>query len=318
MEPSDEDDQATILEDNEVNLDTNINQNKGRSKKGRRRKHIEQSQANVKLFKNSNLSYFNYKNKKMQPKKFKDFDCLCPMKCVQKVLLQQRRVDFENFWKIGDYTAQNAYIAALVNEIPVKRRYAGTNSNHFKKQFSRKYTLNNIHVCRKMFCETLNISTCRVNTALKKIHGRAPLLDQRGLKSGGLNKISDEKLKIIKDHIDKIPKYKSHYCREQSTFQYLLLDMTLDKMYAAYKEENITEPVSFSSYKRFFYDNFNLKFKSLKKDTCNTCDSLNVQITNEANPIKKQELILKHTEHLNSAENAQKSLKNRFGKIKKM
>jgi len=97
------------------------------------------------------------------------------------------------------------------------------------------------------------------------------------LKNSGLNKISDEKLKIIKDHIDKIPKYNSHYCREQSTFDYLPLEMTLDKIYAVYKEENLIESVSLSSYKRFFYDNFNLKFKSLKKETCNTCGSLIVQ-----------------------------------------
>lgn len=85
--------------------------------------------------------------------------------------------------------------------------------------------------------------------------------------------------------------------------------MTLEKMYAAYKEENMTESVSFSSYKRFFDDNFNLKFKSFKKDTCNTCNSLNVQINNETNAIKKQELTTKYHEHLNLAENAQASLK---------
>ncbi|KAL4083711.1 hypothetical protein QTP88_029027 [Uroleucon formosanum] len=282
VEPSDDDDQATVpddCEDQDVTvpdgdevINTDINQNiySGRPKKGKKRKYTEQSRANIKLLKNSNLSYYNYKNKKIDPKKFKDFDCVCPMKCVQKVSLEQRKLEFDNFWKIGEYTAQNAYIAALVNEIPIKRR---------------------------------------INTALKKIHGRAPLLDQRGVKNGGLNKIHDEKLKIIKEHIDKIPKYKSHYCREQSSFQYLPLEMTLEKMYAAYKEENMTESVSFSSYKRFFYDNFNLKFKSLKKDTCNTCDTLNVQINNETNAIKKQELTTKHNEHLNLAENAQASLK---------
>jgi len=93
------------------------------------------------------------------------------------------------------------------------------------------------------------------------------------VKNGGLNKISDEKLKIIKDHINKIPKYKFYYCSEQSTSQYFPLEMTLDKIYATYKEENLTEAVSFSSYKRFFYDHINLKFRSSKKDTCNTCDS---------------------------------------------
>lgn len=169
MEPSDDDDQATVLEDDEdqvvtvpdrdevINTDNNQNIYNGRPKKVRKRKHTEQSRANIKLLKNSNLSYYNYKNKKINPKSFKDFDRVRPMKCVQKVSLEQRKLEFANFWKIGEYMAQNAYIATLVNELPVKRRYIGTNSTHFKKQFSRKYNLNNIHVCRKMFCETLNV-----------------------------------------------------------------------------------------------------------------------------------------------------------------
>lgn len=46
--------------------------------------------------------------------------------------------------------------------------------------------------------------------------------------------------------------------------------------------------------------------KSLKEVTCNTCDSLKVQINNEVNVIKKkQELTFKHIEHLNLVENAQ-------------
>lgn len=317
VEPSDEDEQVTnILEDDQVSTHSSeINQNSdGRPKKGRKRKHILQSCSNIKALNNSNLGYYNYKNIKVNLKKFKDNYCTCPFKCSQNISLNKTKESFKNFWKLGEYTAQNAYIATLVHELPVKRRYSHKNS-HFRRQYTRKYNLDNTHVCRKMFCETLHISTFRVNTALKKIHGRSPILDQRGLKNGGFNKITEEKLKIIKDQINKIPKYTSHYCREQSSFQYLPPEMTIEKMYAAYKEEE-NEPVSFSTYKRYFYNCFNLKFKTLKKDTCNTCDSLKVQINNEQNMIKKQELSVKHTEHLNLAENAQASLKIDLDKAK--
>lgn len=157
-----------------------------------------------------------------------------------------------------------------------------------------------------MFCETLNISTFRVNTALKKILARSPILDQRGLKNGDFNKMSVEKFKVVKNQINKIPNYTSHYCREQSDFQYLPPEMTIEKMYTAYKEEE-NEPISFSTYKLYFYNNFHLKFKFLKKYTCHTCDSLKVQINNELNVIKKQKLTL--TEHLRLAENTQALLK---------
>lgn len=75
MELSDDDDQATVPDDDEdqdvtvpdgdevINTDINQNIYSGRPKKGRKRKLTEQSRANIKLLKNSNLSY-NYKKKK--------------------------------------------------------------------------------------------------------------------------------------------------------------------------------------------------------------------------------------------------------------
>lgn len=41
-------------------------------------------------------------------------------------------------------------------------------------------------------------------------------------------------------------------------------------MYEAYIKD--VEPVSISTYRRTFLTKFNLKFKALKKDTCNACD----------------------------------------------
>lgn len=154
-----------------------------------------------------------------------------------------------------------------------------------------------------MFCHTLSISTCRVNTALKKVHNRQPLTDQRGLQQGGHNKLPNEKIQTVIDQINKIPRYKSHYCRKTSESAYLPPDMTLVKMYNKYKEEE-TFPVSFSSYKRIFYDKFNLKFKSLEKDTCNICDRFKISIDNELNNEKRAALQSEHNKHLSLAEDA--------------
>jgi len=137
VEPTDEDEQVSTHS-------SEINQNNGgRPKKGRKRKHIHQSRSNIKVLKNSNLGYYNQKNIKVIPKKFKDYDCKCPMKCPQKIPLNKRKEHFENFWKLSEYTAQNAYIATLVHELPVKRRYGSSNNSNFSKQFTRKYNLNN-------------------------------------------------------------------------------------------------------------------------------------------------------------------------------
>jgi len=70
-----------------------INQNNGgRPKKGRKRKHIHQSRSNIKVLKNSNLGYYNHKNIKVIPKTFKDYNCTCPLKYSQKISLNKELV----------------------------------------------------------------------------------------------------------------------------------------------------------------------------------------------------------------------------------
>ncbi|CAH1107459.1 unnamed protein product [Psylliodes chrysocephalus] len=141
--------------------------------------------------------------------------------------------------------------------------------------------------------------------ALKKFHGRAALVDQRGIKQDGKNKTSEEKVEEVINQINKIPTYISHYSRKKTDAKFLPPDVTLSKMYEMYSQE-IENSVSITTYKKIFYSNFNLRTKTLKKDTCNICDSLKMQIDNEKIDEKKQELTEKHRKHIEEAENAQR------------
>ncbi|KAF9822906.1 hypothetical protein SFRURICE_010435, partial [Spodoptera frugiperda] len=173
---------------------------------------------------------------------------------------------FESFYKLENYNTQNMFIAANVKEADVKRRM--TNSN-MKKKFSRKYLLDKVEVCRDLFVKTLGISTKRVNTALIKMRSQ-DFIDRRGSKSGGKNKCSDEIVSQVRCHINSLPKYKSHYRRSERETEYLMPDMTLDKMYDLYCEHiGEAEKVSKAMYSKLFYKHFNLKRAPLKKDTCN-------------------------------------------------
>jgi methyltransferase-like protein len=79
-----------------------------------------------------------------------------------------------------------------------------------------------------------------------------------------MNKISKDKRQEIINQINQIPKYKSHYRRqENSDTEFLPPEMTLSLMYRKYAEE-VQNPVRFATYKRIFYTNFNLKFKTKK------------------------------------------------------
>lgn len=117
---------------------------------------------------------------------------------------------------------------------------------------------------RNQFVNTLKISTKRIHTALKKLKSDS-IVDKRG-QHGGYNAISDNKLKKIIEHIQKIPKYKSHYRREQlgDAAYYLESHMTIQKMHYIYKQET-EDPVGYEKYKQVFYSHFNFKRKPLKK-----------------------------------------------------
>lgn len=74
------------------------------------------------------------------------------------------------------------------------------------------------------------------------------------------------------EQINKIPKYMSHYCRNETSTMFLPSHLSLAKLYDIYKNE-IENSVTFSIYKRIFYNKFNMMFKVPQKDTCQICNN---------------------------------------------
>lgn len=68
--------------------------------------------------------------------------------------------------------------------------------------------------------------------------------------------------------------------------------------------------------KRIFYTRFNLRCKSLKKDTCNICDSFAIKIKNCITEETKNELIEKRDRHLKSAEELRAQMNSDIQKAK--
>lgn len=82
-----------------------------------------------------------------------------------------------------------------------------------------------------------------------------------------------------------MPKYESHYRREKNgDRQYLQPGMTYQKLFELYLSEfkdaygESKKSVSYNTFKTVFFKKFNLTCKALKKDTCNICDRLAIQI----------------------------------------
>lgn len=312
-----------------------LNDTSKRKRRGRKRKIEDETNDIRKKRKNSNQNYHNYKGNFIESKAFQPFKCKCNHKCYTLISEDIRKVEFEKFWSLGDYNSQNMFIGACVSEVTKKRQYTNKPS---KRNFSRIYTIRSIPVCRDQFVQTFGISTKRVNTALTKLRSD-DLKDKRGQGQGGKNKISERHFEEVRNQINGIPRYKSHYRRENTNSEFLPPEMTLIKMFDMYVKEKIEKAnnkdsyagneikewaectdsekkevlrkvgaVSFSTYRRIFFGSFNLKFKKLKKDTCNVCDGFTARISGvgaEENKIIKEE----HEKHLRLSEEARSNLK---------
>jgi hypothetical protein len=282
------------IEDSEVS--------QGRQSRGRKRKY-KYTDREVKKRKNSNLVYTRRSGNEVQPKKFlSEYNCRCRSHCMQKLTESLRRKEFSMFWQLGDYNAQNAYIAGHVKAFPKKRKRGHSDV----RKNSREYSLGDISVCRQMFTKTLRISTKRVNTCmLKKASGQ--LDDKRGCKEGSKT-LPAVKRAEIKEHINSFPRYKSHYTRAESEREFLNPELTLAKMYELYKDK-VSTPVSLAMYKKVFYQDFNLRFKQVKKDTCKTCDEFSVTgHSKDKTADEKAEAKRDHEDHLQLAEIALKQM----------
>lgn len=72
-------------------------------------------------------------------------------------------------------------------------------------------------------------------------------------------------------------------------------------MFDLYKIEH-KNSVCFSSYKRIFYDNFNLRFKKPTKDTCLRCDTFKTKLQNPTLSLSERQMIQKcHNDHIDHA-----------------
>lgn len=169
------------------------------------------------------------------------------------------------------------------------------------------YNMFGYPVCKKAVIKTLQINGKRITKALQKYKECDELTDGRGQTCGGRNAITAEKRAEIRNHIESFPKYVSHYTRSQTDSKYLCSNLNLAKMYRLYTEK-VQLPVSQSLYEDIFRHDFNLKFKTPKKDTCKRCDSY---ITNIKNADDTTRLILNdgHDCHLEMAENLENQMK---------
>lgn len=251
----------------------------GRSRK-RQREPSTWKQATAKRLRNSGQTYSNKKGTQVEGKKFVNVDCKCKKKCSEQFSEDERRGIFVNFWEMGNFGKQNAYLCGLVHQVQIKQKRPRDGS---KSGRVCSYVYNLQHqdrttkVCKTFFLDTFGMtSDGRVLRALQKIRNeRSPGEDLRG-KHTPSKKISDLQKQVVIDHINKFPACEGHYTRKDNPNRnFLNPELNIRKMYELYVEfakEQAIAPVKEHYYRYIFNNKFNLHFQKPRKDTCKTCD----------------------------------------------
>ncbi|XP_076660862.1 uncharacterized protein LOC143364351 isoform X2 [Halictus rubicundus] len=179
-----------------------INVNANRTKSRKRVRNSDGWAGNVaKRLRNSGAEYVNRNNNIVPAKKFENKDCGCQKKCTDKVDGETRKNHFYNFWKIGSFNTQNAYLCGLIHSVPIKRRRPRDESRCMKSS-SNVYCLPNIGdstsvVCKKYFLQTFGVSEGRVNRAIiKHAEGETVGNDNRAPRKDRCKKCDEYKIKL--------------------------------------------------------------------------------------------------------------------------
>lgn len=285
-------------------------------KRSRKRQKHESKKQERKKKRNSGMAYKTKEGKEVSKKKFSNANCNCRLKCVEKISEESRRNAFETFWKLGSFSCQNIFLCGLIKQMSPKLRRPKDGSRLQKStsnQFYIQVDGSSVKVCKRYFLQTFQISDGRMTRAIKKLKiGDQPGSDKRG--SGiPVNKISDERINVVRKHISSFPSYQSHYTRaENPNRKYLAPDLNVRLMYNLYreycKEENIL-PVEEPIYRRSFNNDFNLHFHVPRKDTCLKCDMHKMKMSTLEDENEKKILEIQHELHLRKAEAARTSMK---------
>lgn len=234
------------------------------------------------------------------------------MEC-KSISLEARKNLFKHYYST-DQTTQGTYLMNLIHIGKIKRRRHGTyvDPTESRRQATIYYTLPNgtgdvVNVCRSTFMNTFGITKRHVSTlSKKKKSGETTFIEKRRRTAGG--KFTSEDRRMVRDHINSIPRDMSHYSRQRTEKEYFSPDLNINRLHKAFHDKYPDSRVTYKFYRLVFLKDLpNLSFRRPRSDTCRVCDKLHceVQARNENSHQAKINLDVHHLK----AENARKCMK---------
>lgn len=180
----------------------------------------------------------------------------CRKNCKEKINFSVQKEFFNYYWALGSYNKRLLYMSSLIIvEDKKTQTLRKNNGNTRNRQHSAYYFIekekSRINVCQQCFLKIFGETVSFVKTVQrKKLNGAGVINDQRGQKIPP-NKLSEQIIESIIQHINSFPAYESHYTRRDTSKKYLCADLNISKMHQLYLE-NYRNNVSLSAYSKIF------------------------------------------------------------------
>lgn len=206
----------------------------------------------------------------------------CRLDCSGKVDNEARKRIMCDYYGISA-EAQNAHLFASLQCSAPKSVIVDA---HRHREIVVKYSVclqgSRLTVCKRAFMKLYGISQSKVDhIVMQARNGQAAVRSSfRGKHDNRPNRLSEESINFVVEHIKSYPAEASHYSRSDNPNRlYLSPILTISMMYRQYQtwsaERNIVA-VSGSAYRKIFCTRFNLGFGSPRSDTCSKCETTGI------------------------------------------
>ena len=209
--------------------------------------------------------------------------CTCKDKCFEKFTPEEIDAVFKSFWKLGNYNLQNMYLCNVIERKKTKREEKLGPENKSRVKGINKYCVlykgKKTIVCKIAFENIHAITRDRIQEHNRKRTDTGGVEDDQRGKNTFNNRVSEEQIKLVHEHIIQIPSRRSHYTIYMNpNKRYVdtpdqMSQMALYRLYVAWLNEfhQGQVPVKATYYLHIFNDCYNLEIVSPKQDVCDTC-----------------------------------------------
>lgn len=224
-------------------------------------------------------SYINTKNiliPRKQPKMGTLCREKCRLKCSEKITESERAELLNQFYNLST-NAKNALLFGCIKKVDVGR----VRKNAAKhKEATYKYEIlvngSKIQICKPALAGIYQIGRKKIDLIKSHVASgvTVPPEDRRGRHSSRPNKLDDQVVQLIKDHISQFPAEISHYSSNKNLSPLL----SISKMYQHYMEKVKNLPEKFHvkkcSYNKIFVTEFSWSLSAKSESYLySTCDA---------------------------------------------